>query len=243
MLLFALIAIISCKKTTITEGSDPDRLHNQAVGTSAADLLNSGQYKSLKIELQYMKGFAPDEAAIHHFKNFVTAYVNKPAGVTIVTKEISSLVSSVMSIDEIIEVERKNRSQFSAGEELAVYILYTNGSYTNDKTLGIAYRNTSAVLFGQKIRNLSGGLGQPSRTHLEAVVLEHEMGHLLGLVDLGTPMQAPHKDASHSGHCDNRKCLMYFSAETTDVLGFLATGTIPSLDAACVNDLKAGANK
>jgi hypothetical protein len=36
---------------------------------------------------------------------------------------------------------------------------------------------------------------------------------------------------------------MYHAAETTDILGFLLTGNIPSLDAACVADLRANGGK
>lgn len=99
------------------------------------------------------------------------------------------------------------------------------------------------VVFGKKIHDNSGGLGQASRTKLEATVLEHELGHLLGLVDIGSPMQTNHKDASHGNHCNNTNCLMYYAAETTDILGYLLTGNIPSFDANCIADMKANGGK
>jgi hypothetical protein len=122
-------------------------------------------------------------------------------------------------------------------------VLYTNGQYTNAQTLGIAYRNTSVALFGKTIRDNSGAIGQVSRTKLEATILQHELAHLLGLVDLGTPMQTAHKDAAHGNHCTNNSCLMYYASETTDVLGVLLTGNVPSLDAACAVDLRANGGK
>ena len=99
------------------------------------------------------------------------------------------------------------------------------------------------VLFGKKIHDNSGGLGQASRTKLEATVLEHEFGHILGLVDIGTPMQTNHKDAAHGNHCNNTNCLMYYTSETTDILGFLITGNIPSFDANCIADMHANGGK
>lgn len=74
-------------------------------------------------------------------------------------------------------------------------------------------------------------------------MLEHEVGHLLGLVDLGSPMQTNHKDVAHGNHCNNSGCLMYYTSETTDILGFLLTGAIPTLDANCIADLKANGGK
>src|SRR4030095_6546174 len=122
---------------------------------------------------------------------------------------------------------------------IALYILYTNGNYTDNNVLGIAYKNTSVVLFGKKINDNSGGLGQASRTKLVATVAEHEMGHLLGLVDLGSPMVTGHKDGAHGSHCSNTACLMYYASETSDILGFLITGNIPVLDVNCRADLQA----
>jgi hypothetical protein len=242
----AMVLLFStgCKKVIqIEDVLSPEALHSRAVGASAQELLSSSQYTSLKVEIQYMQGFAPDEAAIAHLQNFLNAYIHKPGGIAVVTKEIAPAASTIATIDDIVTIEKSKRTVFSTGNQIALYILYTNGTYTETNVLGIAYRNTSAVLFGKKIRDNSGGIGQPSRTKLEATVLEHEVAHLLGLVDMGTPMQTDHKDTAHGNHCTNSNCLMYYGAETSDALGFLVTGNIPALDANCIADLKANGGK
>ena len=99
------------------------------------------------------------------------------------------------------------------------------------------------VIFGKTVHDNSGNLGQVNRTKLEATVNEHVMGHLLGLVNLGSPMQTNHQDAAHPNHCNNSNCLMYYASNTRDALGFLLTGNIPSLDANCVADLHANGGK
>lgn len=239
-----VVSIIACKKeTTFTNNPDADELHNKAVGFSSNQLLSSGTYKSLKIEVQYMTGYAPDAAALNHLQNVLTAYLNKPSGITIVTKEIPGASSATLSVDQVRKIEEENRTVFTTGDQIGVYFLFTNGNYTDNNVLGVAYRNTSMVLFGKKIHDNSGALGQASRTKLEATVLEHEFGHILGLVDIGSPMQTNHKDASHGNHCSNTNCLMYYAAETTDILGFLITGNIPSFDANCAADLHANGGK
>ena len=239
-----VVSIIACKKeTTFTNNPDADELHNKAVGFSSNQLLSSGTYKSLKIEVQYMTGYAPDAAALNHLQNVLTAYLNKPSGITIVTKEIPGASSATLSVDQVRKIEEENRTVFTTGDQIGVYFLFTNGNYTDNNVLGVAYRNTSMVLFGKKIHDNSGALGQASRTKLEATVLEHEFGHILGLVDIGSPMQTNHKDASHGNHCSNTNCLMYYAAETTDILGFLITGNIPSFDTSCGADLHANGGK
>jgi len=238
-----VLAMLGCKKSNepVDNGLDPNSLHNRAVGSSANELLSAVKYKSLKVELQYMTGFAPDAGAINHLQAFLAARLNKPDGINIVTKEIAASNNTSLNADDVHAIEKENRSAFSTDNEIAVYVLYTNGSYTDNNVLGIAYRNTSAAIFGKKIRDNSGSLGQVSRTKLEATVLEHEIGHLLGLVDLGSTMQVAHK--ANGNHCNNQTCLMYYASETTDILGFLVTGNIPPLDTNCLNDLKANGGK
>jgi len=244
LLLTLLILILGCSKNEVSDNpSNPDAFNNRAVGSSANELLSSNTYKSLKVEVQYMTGFEPDAQAIIHLQNFLTGFVNKPNGLTIVTKEIAANANTTLNVEDIINIEKANRTAFSTANEIAIYILYTNGVYNENNVLGVAYRNTSATLFGKKIRDNSGGLGQASRTKLEATVLGHEVAHLLGLVDIGTVMQTPHKDLTHGSHCNNQDCLMYYASETTDVLGFLLTGNIPSLDVNCMADLRGNGGK
>ena len=190
-----------------------------------------------------MPGFSPDPAALDHFRNFLASLLNKPSGISVVTKEIPASTKPSMTINDLIDIEKAQRTAFTTGSQIAISIIYTNGGFVNANTLGVAYRNTSAAILGKTVSDHSGGIGQPSRTKLEATILEHEAGHLLGLVDLGSEMQTPHKDPDHGNHCNDNDCLMYYAAETTDILGFLLTGNIPTLDAACQTDLRANGGR
>ena len=238
------VFFLACKKeTTFSNNPDADSLHNKAVGFSANQLLSAGTYKSLKIEVQFMPGYAPDAAALSHLQNVLSTYLNKPSGISIVTKEIAASSSAALSIDQVKTIEEQNRTVFTSGDQLGVYFLYTNGNFTDNNVLGAAFRNTSMVIFGKTIHDNSGALGQTSRTKLEGTVLDHEFGHILGLVDIGTPMQTNHKDAAHGNHCSNTSCLMYYASDTKDILGFLLTGNIPSFDASCIADMHANGGK
>jgi hypothetical protein len=241
-LLVLLILISGCSKTNTSYVNNPggaDQLHNRPVGASANELLASSKYTSLKIEIQYMTGYAPDAGAIAYLQGMLNGIVNKPGGITIVTKEIAASSNLTLSASQVFDIERNNRTVFTTSTQIGVYILYTNGNYVENNVLGIAHKNTSLALFGKKIHENSGSIGQASRTKLEATVLAHELGHLLGLVDLGSSMQTPHKDAAHGNHCNNTSCLMYYASETSDILGFLITGNIPVLDNNCKADLHA----
>ena len=100
------------------------------------------------------------------------------------------------------------------------------------------------AIFEKSIKDLTGGFGEPDTDKLETVVVNHEFGHILGLVNVGSAMQVNHQDVEHGKHCDNEDCLMNWTAETGDAISnFLGTSGLPELDANCINDLKANGGR
>lgn len=246
--LFSLFVVIQlfagCSKSgsglTSLPVSNTD--NNKTVGASAKELLTVGKPK-LVIEINYMPGYQLQSASLNNLTNFFATYLNKPGGVQVIEKQVEAATDNPLSITDISLIEQKNRTAFNSDSQVALYFLITNSGYSTPNVLGVAYRNTSMCLFGKTIQSNSGGIGQASRIKLESTVLTHEAGHILGLVDIGTPMVTNHKDAAHPDHCNNSNCLMYSAAETTDITGFLLTGNIPVLDQNCQNDLKANGGK
>ena len=243
-----LFIISACQKDTsefANGGNFITYRHDLNVGASANDLLNSSKYKSLVVELQYLSDdFKPDSAVTDHFKAMLEQRLNKPNGITVVTRQIKPSTIS-FGLEQIKSIEETSRTVFTKGDELAVYVLYLNGYYAADSlVLGAAYRNTSIVLFGKSINDFS--TGDPLK-HLvfDATVLEHEFGHLLGLVDEGIPLQSEHKDAANGNHCTNPDCLMYYAVmdgyHDSQYAGGLAS--VPVMDSACITDLRAAGGK
>jgi len=239
-----LIAVASCTKPpSLKEERYDQNFHGRRVGASAKDLLSDDKFTSLKVEIQYMTGFAPNEAAVGNLKDFLYAHLHKPGGISIETKEISPAKDSVLTLDMVWNLEKANRAVFTRDNMITIYILYTNGYYIENQMLGYAYRNTSAVLFGRNIHENSNRLKRPSRTYLETRVLQHEVGHLLGLVNVGSSLQSDHKDPEHGKHCLNKQCLMYYITDTEDFTSLLIKKELPTLDKACLMDLIANGGK
>lgn len=234
-------ALAGCMKVIAGEEELTDKayLHNQRIGASAKDLLQANQYTALRVEIQYMEGFAPDKASLYNLQAFLQQYLDKPDGIYLEVKQIDPAADKIINREDVLGLERSSRSVYTTGKDLGLYILYTNGRYINEKIAGLAYRNTSAVLFGQMIKDHSGKIGQPDRTKLETTVLLHEVGHLLGLINKGSDMVSDHQDEDHHGHCNNKECLMYYRIGTDDKFGYLVQGKIPDLDVACQSDLQA----
>ena len=241
---FLMLAIAGCKKSgIITNLPSINNENNKAVGASANDLLSAAKYSYIKIEIQYMPGYQPDAAAVNNLVAFINSLVNKPGGVTVVQTQIASAGKTVLSLNDIATIEKNNRTVYTSGNQLGAYFLFTDGNYSEANVLGLAFRNTSMSLLGKTIHDNSGGIGQASRTKVVSTVLQHEFAHILGLVNIGSAMQTNHQDGAHGNHCNNTNCLMYYTSETTDILGILITGNIPVLDANCKADLTANGGK
>ena len=237
---FILLLISACTKDQIVSvlgGGENEK----AVGASANDLLAASKYSGLAIEIQYMPGYAPDASAVNNMVSFLNTYINKSGGIQVTQTQIAASGKSALNINDLISIEKTNRTTFTAGNKIAVYVLIGDAAWANPGVLGVAYKNTSICLFGKTIQDNSGAVGQVNRTKLVTTVVEHEFGHLLGLVDLGSSMVTNHKDAANGNHCSNTNCLMYYAAQVNLMSGIISS--VPPLDADCRNDLKANSGK
>jgi hypothetical protein len=234
-----LLLLTQCRKEDVPAANP---LNNRSVGASAKEFLSAASYQTLNIEIAYMPGYAPDATAIANLQGFLALLLNKPGGINITQRAIPASGKTAVTLGEIREIEKNTRTVFSTGSSLGVFIMYMDCDYSQANTLGIAHKNTSMAIFGKILKNNSGGVNQASLTKLETIILEHETGHLLGLTDLGSPMQVPHKDPA-SNHCSNSACLMYYATEINQMGGVLISGPVPPLDANCRNDLRANGGK
>ncbi|MCW3117334.1 MAG: hypothetical protein JWM28_1416 [Chitinophagaceae bacterium] len=244
-LLILLLFTISCQRSAdFLKGDAVTYRHDLEMGVSANDLLTSTKYKSLVIEIQYLSlDFVPDTRVADHLKTLLGERLNKPEGVSIVTKQIQPS-TQIFGIDQIKSIEETSRTEFTKGSCLAVYILYLNGYYAADSlVLGAAYRNTSLAVFGKSISDHAAG-DSLNRLLFDATVIEHEFGHLLGLVDQATPAITDHKDLPNGNHCTNRNCLMHYSfLDSHDAQYPNGLASVPVMDSACVADLRANGGR
>ena len=250
--LLLFIALTGCnddEEDVLTKNpTDPDNGGSVPTAIVSRDILSAEKYDRMIVEIQYAAGFEPPTGALDHLRNFLQARLNKPGGITFVSNEIAAPGKATYTPEDIRNIEKENRTQYSEGNTLATYFFFADGGYSHDteesKVLGIAYGSTSMALFQKTIEDFSGGLTQPSAVLLTSTVMNHEFSHILGLVNNGTPIQSEHQDTAHGKHCNVQECLMYWAAETSQGLeDLLGLSSPPPLDAQCIADLKANGGK
>jgi hypothetical protein len=244
-----LLVLMSCS----SDDSQNDPLNNTqsnklSVGASANDLLSDTTFSSLVVEVVYVEGFEPSQTAISNFVSFLENRTFKPNGITVQKRAISSPGLTPYTNQEIAAIEDSNRLLYNNDSQIAVWAFFADGSSANNTdsgvVLGTAYRNTSFVIYQETIQQLTSGTITNTTPILESTVITHEFGHILGLTNLGTPLQTNHEDLEHPKHCNIESCLMYWKAESGNgVMSMISGGSIPQLDAQCIADLQANGGK
>ncbi len=220
-----------------------------ATGSSANDLLSNTNFDALLIEIAYVAGFRPTDEAMTNFEDFLRERTFKQ-NIQIIYNELSSPNEDDLTLQEVVDLENENRTAFNQDNVLAIYIYFADAPADTDDedeglfSLGAVYRNTSMVIYEQTIRTLVGN-STLAVSDVESATLNHEFGHLFGLVNLGTTPVNDHEDPDAENHCVINGCLMRAELEfgmamkkamENNVSKGLAA--VPQLDAECILDLQ-----
>lgn len=234
-----------------------DKIPNrQGTGDSAIDLLSNDTYTNLRIEIGHVRGFRPTQEAMDGFVAYLKQRTFKE-NIELIYNELASPNEENLTLEEIADLEEENRTVYNDGKTLAIYIYFSDAPAEEDDeeeglvTLGAVYRNTSMIIHEVTVRKLAGQSSFISDADVESSTLNHEFGHLFGLVNLGITPVNDHEDVqkddmgesilddqgktSGNSHCNVTGCLM--SAEL-QFGGTSAKST--SLTAKNENGLKAG---
>jgi predicted Zn-dependent protease len=247
ILLFSLLILFSCSSDDDSNSSeDNSKAENlKPLGVSASDLLSQNTYTSLTVELAYSSGYRPMQQTLDDFKTFLSSRINKPDGITFIETEITTPLVSTQSLEEIKELEAVQRTQYTVGDDIAVFVYFTHAKADTDTdisvTLGTAYLNTSMVVYEQTLRNISASQNTDLYL-LEETTIQHEVGHLFGLVNIqNDDIHTDHEDLAHRKHCFVEDCLMYYESNLKSY--FRSRTFVPQLDPLCIEDLQAKGGK
>ncbi|GMN10867.1 hypothetical protein MTsPCn9_28210 [Croceitalea sp. MTPC9] len=188
----------------------------RATGSSANDILANTNFDRLRIQIAYVqsqRNFRPTDEAMNEFQAFLQQFTFKE-NIELVFTALESPDEEDLTLQEIADLEIENRTVYNDGTTLGIYIYFADAPSEGDDldeglvTLGAVYRNTSMVIYEETVRNLAGRSVLISNADVETATLNHEFGHLLGLVNLGSPAVNDHEDVDAENHCNVDPCLM-----------------------------------
>lgn len=212
-----LFILSACSKNS---DNDPEAVpvnktaNLQGTGDSANDILSNDNFDKLLIEIDYVKGFKPAEEAMTNFVDFFLKQYTFKEDIELFYEELPSPDEEKLTLDEIAKLESKNRNFYNTGSTLAIHIYFADAPSEDDVeeddlvTLGAVYRNTSMIVHEVTVRRLASKSPFITNADVETATINHEFGHLFGLVNLGTAMVNPHEDTEAVNHCDQEGCLM-----------------------------------
>lgn len=244
-----LLFINSCSDTSTAPDDNNPRIpefNSQAApGDSARSFLTDNRFSVLNVEIDYMEGYEPTQQALDSLKPFLETYLHKSSINIELPTSIAAGGQNAYSANEVRALEQQHRNHYTdaTSDTLWAYFIILDGEFTQQNVLGIAYFNTSMAFFGPSIDDVSGGIGQDQQWEVEGVAFRHEFGHILGLVNSGTPMQQDHQDEANGKHCDVEDCLMYYQVNTSDFFANTMRENLRDLDPLCRNDLTANGGK
>lgn len=199
-------------------------------GAFAGMLLAPSPARSLVVDVLAQPGASVDAAAVSTLRELLATHSGK--SVTVRGPVDVPASGDTHSAEEIRQLaDEHGRKQ--AGGVGVVHVLYLRGEYTDDGALGVAVRGDTLALFPEQMARVASPL--VSRARIERAVATHELGHVLGLVDLY--LAEGRADPDHPGHSPNRRSVMFWAVES-DVVGQVLGGPPPvDFDAADRADL------
>lgn len=208
-------------------------------------------FDRLIFELDRVGTRGPTTTAEEQLLAGVATIVNKPGGVSVVVDDTLEAggIWSFAALDALA-----TESYDGQPDAATVHVMIVDGTYEpNENTLGLAWAHRHIVLFADRIETECAELAAVVSPTAAARACDqtwtsiwaHELGHVLGLVANGTPMEEPHQEPEGTAHCDDEGCLMWPTYDSSALLGHVrgrleeTTTTGLGFDDACLADLAA----
>jgi hypothetical protein len=257
-----LAGIVLAAPAVATAGCGSDEQSEAAAAKASAisSLIRSDHYQALVFEVDAVPSVVPTEWTQAKVVSELAGLVDKPAGISVTIDEALGPRGDdhAWTSEELGALVDQTANMVAPAGTFVVHVVAVDGHAQSDHassdsaTLALAWGDSTVVLFGQTIRRMCAA--PPTSLTLQAQLCEqsealvwlHELGHLMGLVDLGLPMEHAHADPVHAGHDVNPECIMYWLFHRSgQVVQKLRARLVrnetqpPTFDRACLDDIAA----
>lgn len=185
-----------------------------------AAYLWSSPYPDLLIEIDHVEGARPSDFAVDALVEMLREETNKRSITVAPYEEMPAFGSHTngkrWTTQQLValateKLDHAPAGSYGADETAVLHILYIDGSYDGeygDGVIGLAIGAT-AFLFDDPALADTSGIPKIFKPFIERSVLIHEVGHVLGLVNIDLPMQTAREDADSPHHSTNPESVMY----------------------------------
>ena len=219
-------------------GDDRARVDDlDSVGQAARPLLRPGRFSQIVVEMDWVAGREPTAKA----KEILAARLKEVSHKSVRFAGGNAInPGGPWTIDDIATLSL-NRNTHSIEPNLSLYIAFLDGRADENKfALGRVVASTVIAIFPDVIKNFTPP--NVDIADVQAGSMVHELGHLLGLVNLIYDSPRPHADPKNPQHSKNPKSVMYHAYEQS--FGASVFGAPPNQfdadDLADLADLAAG---
>jgi len=190
-----------------------------APGSYAPDMLQPTASSAIDVAVGVQESIQPRQEALDHVVTVLRDVSGKPVSAN--AGPPLGGVAHDWTADELRALG--GRAVGSRGAHAVVHLLYVHGTLGGDQSvLGAAVQGDIAVIFIDQVNASATPLVGSSG--IETAVVTHEVGHLLGLVDLY--LHTGRQDPEHPGHSTDTHSVMYWAVES-DLVGQLLEGGPP----------------
>ncbi|HLC76860.1 MAG TPA: hypothetical protein VJH04_01510 [archaeon] len=214
--------------------AQPNSPDKGALGSLNHGYLRAEPYKNIIIEIDYISGYEPTSATKSALSDFFQNVAGK--SVTFAGGNMIATTKSVYTVSDLVATEKANRRYYTTGDTAVVYMMFLNGQYESAGALGVAFKASTAALFVERINDATSALVLYAQ--IEKAVAVHELGHLMGLVNINYASERPHEDPQHKGHSSNQDSVMFWAVEDVTINTILNFGPPSEFDSDDLFDLQ-----
>lgn len=213
---------------------DEDDGSSGSPGAFARTLLRPRPATAIVFELFQQKGAEPRSGSVDHAKSVLRSVTRKSVADPSPIEVPGG--AQQWTPGAIRETADRLTKAGQGGGRAVLHVLFLRGNLKgNDEVLGVAVRGDVLAIFSDSVA--AAGTPLVSGRAIEEAVLMHELGHLLGLVDLA--LDTGRDDPEHPGHSRNSESVMYWAVESSLVTQVLSGGPPRDFDRQDLADLAA----